>query len=304
MSPAWVSAISGRRGEAMESHISKRAQILKRVLKQINAKDFQDLGDHMVFGTESKLRRDELAPLIAQNLDFKEKVDDALDRYFGHVLSQERTSLLPASDGKVLFNRLEGLAKGSGSKFAVKYVEIWRDVLTEPRTEETADALPDAQIDVLDQRYTEEIIEKLEKVVSRASGLQKFELGRIPNRRVQIYFEEAHRCYLYGFKVACVVMCRAILESALKETIDPKGELRPKERRESHILKMINKAKIYGRLCDPLPQWAAEVKDAGDSAVHDVEAFETDYPAERVEDILCKARKVVESLYGPPVHQV
>jgi hypothetical protein len=288
----------------MESRISKRAQILKRVLKHINAKDFQDFGDYMVFGMESKLRREEGGPLTAQDRDFKEKVDDALDRYAGHMLSQERTSLMPASDGKALFNRLEGLAKGCGSKFAFKYLEIWRDVLTEAPTQGTSDVLPDAQIDALDQRFTEEMIEKLEKVVSRASGLQKFQLESIPERRVQIYFEEAHRCYLYGFKVASAVMCRAILESALKETIDPKGELRPKNRGESHILKMINKAKIYGRLSDPLSEWAAEVKDAGDSAVHDVEAFERDYPAGRLEDILCKARKVVESLYGPPVAQI
>ncbi len=288
----------------MESRISKRAQILKRVLKHINAKDFQDFGDYMVFGMESKLKREDPGPLTAQDWDFKEKVDDAIDRYAGHMLSQERTSLMPPSDRKVLFNRLDALAKGSGSKFAAKYVEIWRDILTEARTQETSDILPDAQIDALDQRFTEEMIEKLEKAVSRASGLQKFELERIPERRVQIYFEEAHRCYLYGFKVASAVMCRAILESALKETIDPKGELRPKERGESHILKMINKAKIYGRLSDPLPEWAAEVKDAGDSAVHDVEAFERDYPAGRLEAILCKARKVVESLYGPAVDQV
>ena len=288
----------------METRISKRAQILKRVLKHINAKDFQDFGDYMVFGMESKLRREEPAPLTDQDWDFKEKVDDAIDRFAGHMLSQERTSLMPASDITVLVDRLDALAKGSGSKFAVKYVQIWRDILTEPPTQEASDVLPDAQIDALDQRFTEEIIERLEKVVSRASGLQKFELKRIPERRVQIYFEEARRCYLYGFKVASAVMCRAILESTLKETIDPKGELRPKERGESHILKMINKAKIYGRLSDPLPMWAAEVKDAGDNAVHDVEAFERDYPAGRLEDILCKARKVVESLYGPPVGQV
>ncbi len=135
-------------------------------------------------------------------------------------------------------------------------------------------------------------------MVSSASRLQKLELQRIPKPNVQRYFEEAHRCYLYGFKVACAVLCRAILESALKETVDPNGELGPTERGESHILKMIRKASFYERLPDPLPEWAEVVKKAGDRAVHDVEAFKREYPATTLEDILFKARKVVESLYG------
>jgi hypothetical protein len=295
----------------MENSISKRSRILRRVLEYINADDFQDLGDHMIFGMESKLKKEEPTLLTAGDWEFKAKVDSALDRCIGHVLSQERMSLNPPSANDVLFEKLDELARGCGSRFAVKYIRMWRDLFAEAPTQSKSamlsnsqPVLSDSQIEALDQRFAEEMLKRLEKVVSRATGLQKFELERIPERRVQIYFEEAHRCYLYDFKVASAVMCRAILESALKETIDPKGELRPKERGESHILKMINKAKIYGRLSDPLPQWAAEVKDAGDSAVHDVEAFETDYPSGRLEDILCKARKVVESLYGPPASRV
>lgn len=208
----------------MESRISKRAHILKRVLKHINAEDFQDFGDYMVFGMESKLRREEPAPLTAQDWDFKGKVNDAIDRYAGHMLSQERTSLMPASDITVLVSRLDALAKGSGSKFAVKYVQIWRDILTEPHTQETSDVLPDAQIDAVNRHYAEEVLDKLEKVVSRASRLQKLELKGIPKRNVQVYFEEALRCYLYGFNVACAVMCRAILESSLKARYEPDQE--------------------------------------------------------------------------------
>ena len=288
----------------MKNRISKRARMFKRVLRYINDDDFKDFGDHLVFGMGSKSNREQPAPLTGADWEFLTKVSDATRRYAGDVLSQERVSLRGTSNIEDLFRQLDDLAARERSEFATAAVHAYREMLMGARTQRTFRVLSKGQIDAVDQHYAEEILDKLEKVVSRASRLQRLELKEIPKRSLQIYFEEAHRCYLYGFKVASVVMCRAILESALKETIDPKGELRPKERGESHILKMINKAKIYGRLSDPLPQWAAAVKEAGDSAVHDVEAFERHYPAGRLEDILCKARKVVESLYGPPVSRV
>lgn len=285
----------------MDNDVSKRAQILKRVLKHIYNDDYQDFGDRIVFGTESEYLKEGMDPADSA---YMEKVLDELHRFFGQKYSQERISLTPTANMEVLFQRLDALPRPEGSKFAAPYIQMWREALGKAFAQRSPGVLSDPQVMVLEQRYLAEMLGKLDKVIARANRLQKLDLERIPRRNVRTYFEEAHRCYLYEFNVACAVMCRAILESALKETIDPRGELRPKERGESHILKMINKAKIYGRLSDPLAEWAAEVKDAGDSAVHDVEAFERDYPAGRLEDILCKARKVVESLYGPPVGQV
>lgn len=150
---------------------------------------------------------------------------------------------------------------------------------------------------MLEQRYLAETLGKLEKVIGRACRLQKLDLSRIPRRDVQTYFDEAHRCYLYGFNVACAVMCRAILESALKEIVDPNEELRPnKGEKGSHMENMINKS----GLPDPLPEWAIEIRDAGNWAIHNLEAFENNCPPQKLESILCEARKVVESLYEAP----
>ncbi len=48
-------------------------------------------------------------------------------------------------------------------------------------------------------------------------------MGNSHSRRAEIkqYFEEAHQCYLYGFNIACAVLCRSILESAFIERFDP-----------------------------------------------------------------------------------
>jgi len=47
------------------------------------------------------------------------------------------------------------------------------------------------------------------------------DIQRIPKPSVQRYFDEAHRCYFFGLNRACITLCRAILEAALKELLGP-----------------------------------------------------------------------------------
>jgi hypothetical protein len=70
-------------------------------------------------------------------------------------------------------------------------------------------------------RYSQELIELLPNIVAKASALQELALGEIPNKSVQRYYREAHSCYFYGLNRACAVLCRAILEAALKEILGP-----------------------------------------------------------------------------------
>ena len=116
----------------------------------------------------------------------------------------------------------------------------------------------------------------------------------LPNRRVQFLFEEAHRCYLYGFHLACAVFCRAILEGALKEVVDPQSET------NQSIHDMIGVAVEKSLLTDDRPRCAREVAKAGNRAIHDPEMFDRDYSAEKVEEILTNTRKVLEELYRLP----
>jgi hypothetical protein len=277
----------------MSNDVSKRAQILRRVVKHIYNDDYQDFGDRIEFGTEAEFIKEGMDPADAA---YMEKVLDELHRFFGQRYSQERTLLAPTANIEAVFQRLDALPRPEGSKFAASYIQMWREALGSVSAQQPQGVLSDPQVKVLEQRYVAEMLGKLEKVIARAYRLQKLDLNRIPRRDVQTYFEEAHRCYLYGFNVACAIMCRAILESALKETVDPKEELRPKERGESHMVNMINKAELP----DPLPEWANEIKKAGDWAIHNLEAFDKNYPPQQLESILCKARKVVESLYAAP----
>jgi hypothetical protein len=150
------------------------------------------------------------------------------------------------------------------------------------------------QLDALDRYYAEEILEKLDGIVSRAASLDRMGLEIVPNRRVQFLFDEAHRCYLYGFDLACAVFCRAILEGTLKEVAVP-----PSESKQS-IHEMIAMAVEKGILTDDRPRCAREVAKAGNRAIHDPETFDRDYSAEKVQEVLINTRKVLEELYRLP----
>jgi hypothetical protein len=150
------------------------------------------------------------------------------------------------------------------------------------------------QQDALDRYYAEEILDKLDGIVSRASALDRVGLEIAPNKKVQLLFEEAHRCYLYGFHQACAVFCRAILEGALKEMVDPASDT------NRSIHDMVAVAVEKHVLTDVRPRCAREVAKAGNKAIHDPEMFDRDYSAEKVAEILVQTRKVLEELYRLP----
>jgi hypothetical protein len=121
----------------------------------------------------------------------------------------------------------------------------------------------------------------------------------LPRDDVKKYWEEAHRCYLYGFPVACAVLCRAMLESALVQLIDPDGRIdqdlaekakkggKPKE---SYIGRLVDEAVEKNILTDDRRQCAIEVRDAGNEAIHDYEKF-----TERLRDRLRGIAFIVDS---------
>jgi hypothetical protein len=150
------------------------------------------------------------------------------------------------------------------------------------------------QLDALDRYYSEEILDKLNGIVSRAAALNRMGLEVVPNGRVQFLFDEAHCCYLYGFHLACAVFCRAILEGALKEIADPRSET------NQSIHDMIAVAVEKNILTEDRPRCAREVAKAGNKAIHDPEMFNRDYSPEKVEEVLTNTRKVLEELYRLP----
>jgi hypothetical protein len=275
----------------MNDHLSKRAQFLTELLHCINDGNYERVGEAWSFGMGHGASRAHANQDEAVFQKMRRLVYDHVAR----TIAIQRTSLAspPAVDAlaaefKKLMEELTPETRDALGQ-AISPIATGQDL---PITQ----AVPgdNAQLDALDRYYSDEILEKLDGIVSRASALDRVGLEIVPNRRVQFLFEEAHRCYLYGFYLACAVFCRAILEGALKEVADPQAQT------NQSIHDMIGVAVEKHLLTDDRPRCAREVAKAGNRAIHDAGMFDRNYSAEEVGEILISTRKVLEELYRLP----
>jgi hypothetical protein len=275
----------------MDDRLSKRAQLLTEILRYINDGNYEKAGEAWSFGVGRGNSRDRTNKDEAVFQKMRRLVYDHVAR----TVAIQRTSL---SNPPTVDSLAEEFKKLMDELTPVTREALGQAFVPIATGEDSplADAGPRAQgqLDALDRYYSEEILEKLEGVVSRASALDRMGLEIVPNRRVQFLFDEAHRCYLYGFHLACAVFCRAILEGALKEVVDPQSET------NQSIHDMIAVAVEKFLLTDDRPRCAREVAKAGNRAIHDPEMFDRDYSSEKVEEILANTRKVLEELYRQP----
>ncbi len=273
----------------MSDRLSKRAQLLTEILHYINDGNYERSGEAWCFGVGHGASRAHANQDEAVFQKMRRLVYDHVAR----TLAIQRTSLASpppvdslAADFKKLMNELTPETREAlGHAFG----PIAAGVPVPQGGSEGED-----EFDALDRYYTEEIMQKLSGIVSRASALNRVGLEISPNRRVQFLFDEAHRCYLYGFHLACAVFCRAILEGALKEIADPQAQT------NQSIHDMIGVAVEKHLLTGDRPRCAREVAKAGNRAIHDPGMFDRDYSAGSVEEILVNTRKVLEELYRLP----
>ena len=276
----------------MDDRLSKRAQLLTEILRYINDGNYEKADQAWSFGVGRGNSRDRGNKDEAVFQKMRRLVYDHVAR----TVAIQRTSLSNPPTVDSLAEEFKKLMDELTPETREALGQAFVPIAT-GEDSPLADAGPGAQgqLDALDRYYSEEILEKLEGVVSRASALDRMGLEIVPNRRVQFLFDEAHRCYLYGFHLACAVFCRAILEGALKEVVDPQSET------NQSIHDMIAVAVEKFLLTDDRPRCAREVAKAGNRAIHDPEMFDRDYSSEKVEEILANTRKVLEELYRQPL---
>lgn len=285
------------------SEKTKRAEILLNVLDCLNRDACDDFKKYLIFGgslddlladalhpghgEESKTLREvrELGDALSEG------VADAMDRR-GRTIAAHRTSLDPPTEEK---RALKGL--GHLEQLNRALANELRRVAETPYSPPATPGERDIELDLLDRRYAGEVLGKLSKIVRRAFLLEPLDLSAKVPDEVRGYFAEAHRCYLYNFPIACAVLCRAILASALEREIDPTGAINngmlPKK---SYFERLVKEAEGRNILTDDRPEWALKVRDAGNEAVHDLGKFIEHWDG-KLNHILLNTRKVLIDLY-------
>lgn len=143
-------------------------------------------------------------------------------------------------------------------------IPVWQDIQR---------ALDSQQNDLLRAAFAMELLEMVEPAVVRATHLRECVVSTPSSDEADRYLDEATRCYFYGLFTACAVMCRSVLEEAIKQKL-PETMAKQINRRYKNaptlgmlLHEVNNNLSLIGFSVD-FPRVANRVNDVGRKAVH------------------------------------
>ena len=98
-------------------------------------------------------------------------------------------------------------------------VQAARDALPAPEWQRIQRALDSQDNDLLRAAFALEFLELIEPAVLRATHLRECVVASPCSKDADRYLDEATRCYFFGLYTACAVMCRSVLEEAIKQKL-------------------------------------------------------------------------------------
>ncbi|MGA7339404.1 MAG: DUF4145 domain-containing protein [Terracidiphilus sp.] len=142
-----------------------------------------------------------------------------------------------------------------------------------PVWQEIQRALDGQQNDLLRAAFAMEQLQLIEPAVMRATHLRECVVATASSEEADRYLDEATRCYFLGLFTACAVMCRSVLEEAVKQRL-PEGlarQVRTRYRNTATLGNLLhevnNNLQMTGIDAD-FPRVANQVNDTGRKAVH------------------------------------
>lgn len=165
-----------------------------------------------------------------------------------------------------------------------------------PSWQEIQRALDSQQNDLLRAAFAMEMLELVEPAVQRATHLRECVVASPSSEEADRYLDEATRCYFFGLFTACAVMCRSVLEEAIKQKLpDTLSKLiRTRYRNAAtlgNLLHEVNNNLQLTGIDSGFPRVANRVNDVGRKAVHQGLLSE-----DEARDCLQNAREALELL--------
>jgi hypothetical protein len=142
-----------------------------------------------------------------------------------------------------------------------------------PAWQEIQRALDGQQNDLLRAAFAMEQLQLIEPAVLRATHLRECVVATPCSEEADRYLDEATRCYFLGLFTACAVMCRSVLEEAVKQRL-PEGLARLTRTRYrnaatlGNLLHEVNNNLQLTGIDSDFPRIANQVNDTGKKAVH------------------------------------
>jgi hypothetical protein len=142
-----------------------------------------------------------------------------------------------------------------------------------PAWQDIQRALDGQQNDLLRAAFALELLELVEPAVLRATHLRECVVASPSSEEADRYLDEATRCYFFGLFTACAVMCRSVLEEAIKQKLPASFARQVRSRYRNvatlgNLLHEVNNNMLLTGIDGDFPALANQVNDAGKKAVH------------------------------------
>jgi hypothetical protein len=169
---------------------------------------------------------------------------------------------------------------------------------TAPAWQEIQRALDSRQNELLRAAFGLELLALVEPAVMRATQLRECVVAAPSSEEADRYLDEATRCYFYGLFTACAVMCRSVLEEAIKQKLPASliGQVSKRYRNAAtlgNLLHEVNNNLVLTGIDADFPRVANQVNDTGKKAVHQGLLSE-----DEARGCLQNARRALELLLG------
>ncbi len=142
-----------------------------------------------------------------------------------------------------------------------------------PAWQQIQRALDTQEHDLLRTAFALELLDLIEPAVARATELRECVVASPCSDEADRYLDEATRCFFFGLYTACAVMCRSVLEEAVKQKLPPALArlVRTRYRNTATLGNLLHEVNNNLHLTgiDPdFPRVANQVNDTGKRAVH------------------------------------
>lgn len=146
-------------------------------------------------------------------------------------------------------------------------------VMETPAWQEIQRALDAEENNLLRAAFAMELLQMVEPAVMRATHLRECVVATACSDEADRYLDEATRCYFLGLFTACAVMCRSVLEEAIRRKL-PAELAKQVDRRYrkvptlGNLLHEVNNNLLFTGIDADFLRVANQVNDIGRKAVH------------------------------------
>ena len=134
-------------------------------------------------------------------------------------------------------------------------------------------ALDGRQNDLLRAAVAAEVLDLVEPAVARATHLRECVVAAPSSDEADRYLDEATRCYFFALFTACAVMCRSVVEEAIRQKLPENLSRLIRSRYRNaptlgNLLHELNNNLVATGIDPAFPRIANQVNDIGKKAVH------------------------------------